>query len=67
MVAESPTVVYVTTNHPLLDGSLRARLRRAGVDYAEVQIGDYHVFYDLSRKVTPEELTGCEVLGDGCW
>ncbi|HET91516.1 MAG TPA: hypothetical protein ENN99_12390 [Chloroflexi bacterium] len=55
-VTASPTVVYVTTNHPLLDALLRVRLRDLGVGYAEVQIGDYHVFYDLSRKVTPEEL-----------
>jgi len=26
------------------------------VKFREKQIGDYHVFYDLSRKVTPDEL-----------
>ena len=67
MVAASPAVVYVTTNNPLLDRSLRVRLREAGVSCSEAQIGDYHVFYDLSRRVTPEELTGCAVLRDGCW
>jgi 4-amino-4-deoxy-L-arabinose transferase-like glycosyltransferase len=50
------TAVYVTTNHPLLDSLLRERFIGLGVDFHEVQIGDYHVFYDLSRKVTPGEL-----------
>ncbi len=56
MIAQSPTAVYVTTNHPLLDSLLRAQLGDLGVGYAETQIGDYHVFYDLARKVSPDEL-----------
>jgi len=55
-VTASPAVVYITTNHPLLDGLLRERLRALGVSYAEAQVGDYHIFYDLSCKVTPDEL-----------
>ncbi len=55
-VEASSTVVYVTSNHPVLDVLLRERFRDASVGYAEVQIGDYHVFYALSRKVTSEEL-----------
>ena len=55
-VEASPTVVYVTTNHPVLDGLLGERFAALGVDFREVQIGSYHVFYDLSRKVTPGEL-----------
>jgi len=56
-VEASPTVVYVTTNHPTLDGLLREQFTALGVEFHEAQIGDYHVFYDLSRKVTPDELT----------
>jgi 4-amino-4-deoxy-L-arabinose transferase-like glycosyltransferase len=56
-VEASPTVVYVTTNHPALDGLLRERFAALGVTFREAQIGDYHVFYALSRKVTPDELT----------
>jgi 4-amino-4-deoxy-L-arabinose transferase-like glycosyltransferase len=55
-VMASATVVYVTTNHPVLDELLRERLRDVGVCYAERQIGDYHVFYDLSIKVLPKDL-----------
>jgi len=55
-VEASPTATYVTTNHPALDGLLREEFTALGVDFQEVQIGSYHVFYDLSRKVTPGEL-----------
>jgi 4-amino-4-deoxy-L-arabinose transferase-like glycosyltransferase len=57
LVEASPTVVYVTTNHPMLDRLLRERFTALGVSFREVQIGSYHVFYDLSRKVTPADLT----------
>jgi hypothetical protein len=56
-VQTSSAVVYVTTNHPELDRLLRGRFAALGVDFREAQIGDYHIFYDLSRKVTPEELS----------
>jgi 4-amino-4-deoxy-L-arabinose transferase-like glycosyltransferase len=56
LVEESSAVVYVTTNHRRLNAVLRERLSGLGVGYAEMQIGDYYVFYDLSYKVTPEEL-----------
>jgi 4-amino-4-deoxy-L-arabinose transferase-like glycosyltransferase len=55
-VAVSATVVYVTTNHPVLDALLRERFRALSVDFREEQIGDYHIFYDLSRKITLDEL-----------
>jgi len=55
-VAASPTAVYVTTNHPRLDALIRDRLRGLGVTFEEQQIGSYHVFYNLSRKVVPDEL-----------
>ena len=55
-VMASPSVVYVTTNHPVLDELLRERLGDLGVRHAEKQIGDYHVFYDLSIKVLPKDL-----------
>lgn len=55
-VAASEEVVYVTSNHPLLDSVLRERFAAAGVAYAEHAIGPYTVFYDLSRPVRPDEL-----------
>ncbi len=56
LVEDSGSVVYVTTRHPALDELLRERFSSLGVKFREKQIGDYHVFYDLSRKVTPDEL-----------
>lgn len=57
-VTASPTVVYVTTNHPALDLLLRKQFAVLGVIWSEKQIGSYHVFYGLSRKVTLAELGG---------
>ena len=51
MVAESERVAYITSNHPALDDWLRAQLDGLGVEYLEHQIGDYHLFYGLSRPV----------------
>jgi hypothetical protein len=55
-VTTSPKVVYVTTNHPMLDAMLKGRFKALSVDFHEAQIGSYHVFYDLSRDVTPQEI-----------
>ena len=56
-VETSSSAVYVTTNHPKLDGTLREQFAALGVRFREAQIGSYHVFYDFSRKVTPDELS----------
>jgi 4-amino-4-deoxy-L-arabinose transferase-like glycosyltransferase len=56
MVAESPRAFYITTNHPALDALIRERLVGLGVALQEETIGSYHIFYDLSRKVEPEDL-----------
>jgi 4-amino-4-deoxy-L-arabinose transferase-like glycosyltransferase len=49
-------IAYVTTNHPALDDEIRRRFDAAGVLYKEEQIGPYHVFYDLSQPITPDDL-----------
>ncbi len=61
-VAGSPRAAYITTLHAPLDDRLRTGLASLGVTFKEKQIGDYHVFYALSRKVTPAELG----LGEAC-
>jgi hypothetical protein len=55
-VEASRAAVYVTTNHPVLDDLLREQFAALGVGFSEEQIGDYHIFYDMSRKVRPDEL-----------
>jgi 4-amino-4-deoxy-L-arabinose transferase-like glycosyltransferase len=57
LVEASPTVVYVTTDHPRLTAALRMHFATLGVRFREEQIGSYHVFYDLSRRVSPDELS----------
>ncbi len=56
VVAEAQRVAYITTNHLALDAKLREKFRAIGVSWAETQIGDYHVFYDLSQVVRPKEI-----------
>ncbi len=55
LVADAERVAYITTNHPALDARLRRYFAAQGVRWEETQIGDYHVFYALSRKVAPPE------------
>jgi hypothetical protein len=56
IVDQSPRVAYITTNHPDLDSYLRNSFADLGVSWEERQIGDYHVFYNLSHLVRPEEI-----------
>lgn len=56
MVADSQRVAYITTKHPALNQRIRDGLNRLGVTFAEKQIGDYIIFYALSRKVEPQEI-----------
>ena len=55
-VRAAPRAFYITVNHPPLDALIRERLTALGVTYQEQTIGNYHIFYGLSRKVEPEEL-----------
>jgi hypothetical protein len=55
-VDQSVRAAYITSLHPALDKLLREGFDRLGVSYLEKQIGDYHIFYALARKVTPDEL-----------
>ena len=55
-VAQSDRVAYITTNHPELNQRLRDGFFSLGASWQETQIGDYTVFYALSRPVRPVEL-----------
>lgn len=56
LVDSSPRVAYITANNFALDRLIMDGFRRLGVTWNEKHIGDYHIFYALSQKVTPEEL-----------
>jgi 4-amino-4-deoxy-L-arabinose transferase-like glycosyltransferase len=55
-VASSPSAAYITTNFPRLDVYLRDKFTRLKARWEESQIGDFHVFYHLSRKIDPTEI-----------
>ncbi len=56
MVDQAQRVAYIVTHHPDLEHKLRQEFLILGVTWKETQIGDYHIFYDLSRVVKPEEM-----------
>ena len=55
-VARADKVAYITTHHPALDEYLRTRFRQAGVSWKETKIGDFQVFYGLSKYIRPAEI-----------
>jgi hypothetical protein len=56
MVDSADRIAYITTNHPALDEYLEARFKKAGIDWQYTEIGDYHIFYDLTRPLRPEDI-----------
>ncbi|MBN2499224.1 MAG: glycosyltransferase family 39 protein [Anaerolineales bacterium] len=56
MADDSDEVAYITTKHPQLDAVIRTRFEELGVTYLEHEIGPFHIFYELSRPVRPEEI-----------
>lgn len=56
LVDQSDYTTYITTNNPSLDEKLRSSLEDLDVTWNETTIGDYQVYYHLSRAVIPEEV-----------
>ena len=55
-VANSQDPIYITSNNPNLDIQMVKEFTQLGVKWSEKVIGDYHIYYDLSRKVLPQEI-----------
>ena len=55
-VAISEQVAYITSNHPALNDHLRASFSELELTWEETQIGDYRIFYRLSRVLVPQEI-----------
>lgn len=53
---------YIVTRHPPLEARLRAGLAALNVAYQEERLGDFTLFYGLTRPVRPAELG----LGAAC-
>jgi hypothetical protein len=55
-VQEGKRTAYITTHHPALDDYLRQEFSKESVSWKEIKIGDYHVFYNLSRPLDPKTI-----------
>jgi hypothetical protein len=56
IVAQAGNIAYITTNHEPLNAYLREQFDRQQVSWVEKNIGDYHIFYELSRDIRPQEI-----------
>lgn len=56
LVARSRHVVYVTTRNPALDNRIREEFTLNLVQWREKKIGDYQLFYGLSKIIRPEQM-----------
>jgi 4-amino-4-deoxy-L-arabinose transferase-like glycosyltransferase len=56
LVENSLQVAYITTRNPALDVWLRNGFSEAGITWLEKTIGDYQIFYHLSRPLRPEQI-----------
>jgi hypothetical protein len=56
IVRQSQRIAYVTTKNPNLDEQLRLGFESKGISWRETRIGDYQVYYQLSREVHPDEI-----------
>ena len=56
LVEQAGRVAYITTKHPLLNDVLREAFASRNATWDEVQIGDYSVFYNLSKVIRPDEI-----------
>jgi 4-amino-4-deoxy-L-arabinose transferase-like glycosyltransferase len=56
IVSEAEKSAFITTRNPELDALVRQRLILIDVKWDEKLIGDYRVYYNLTKKVSPEEI-----------
>jgi hypothetical protein len=55
-VRNSEKTAYITTRQPALEAVLKSGFGDLGIAWQETSIGDFRIFYGLSRAVHPEEL-----------
>lgn len=56
MVQSSQKAAYITARNPALGDTLCEKFRGLGITWSEKTIGDYQVYYALSRAVSPAEM-----------
>ena len=55
-VKNSQRIAYITARNPVLDDTLRTRFVENAIEWQEEVIGDYHIFYHLSKAIQPEDI-----------
>ncbi len=56
LVTRSQEISYIVSRNPVLDAYLVEQFASAGIDYVYKEIGDYHIYYNLSSDLRPDEL-----------
>lgn len=56
LVEDHSTTAFITTHNPALDQALRRAFSSKGITWREERIGDYQIFYQLSKKIRPDEI-----------
>jgi hypothetical protein len=56
LVESSDKIAYITSLNPILDEKIRSGFLSLGLAWQEEKIGDFLVFYDLSRPIRPSDL-----------
>jgi hypothetical protein len=56
-VGQADRIAYITSKHEPLDEHLRSRFSELGISWQEAWVGDYHIFYALTRPVRPSEIS----------
>ncbi len=62
-VAQAGKVAYINARNPAMDQRLRSFFTSQGVTWSEQEIGDYRVFYGLSKPVRPDGIDWREADG----
>lgn len=55
-VENAKQVAYITTRHTALDNYLRTKFLAQNITWEEQMIGDFHIFYNLSKAVHVEQI-----------
>ena len=56
IVADSSRVAYITSKHPQLEQYIRQELNSLRVSFHEFQVGEFHIFYNLSEAIRPGDI-----------
>jgi 4-amino-4-deoxy-L-arabinose transferase-like glycosyltransferase len=56
IVELSDRAAFITSHHPQLDARLRSSFQELGVQWREAKIGDFQVFYGLTRRIRFDEI-----------